>query len=369
MSYLFYNSALIRIIPGIFMIIGMLSPFQPVNAQSDSVHAILFYSPSCPHCHKVINEDLPPLMDNYGEKLIIIGINVSIPEGQELYQAAIKRFNIPENRIGVPSLIVGDTVLVGSHEIPSEFPKIIDMGLDNGGIDWPDVPGLASVIAVSEEDALNNDEQHVRSNNLEPNSQGLTVLQKYTLDPVGNTIAVIVLLVMLGSLLITVYLVFSNTDKVGITWSKWIIPIFAAIGLCIAGYLSYIEITHTEALCGPVGNCNAVQQSPYAVMFGVLPIGILGILGYILIIIVWTIQFYGPSHIRKIATLSLWYLAFFGVLFSTYLTFLEPFVIGATCAWCLTSALLMTAILWAASGPASLAVKHRQNMFAFVDQI
>jgi uncharacterized membrane protein len=30
---------------------------------------------------------------------------------------------------------------------------------------------------------------------------------------------------------------------------------------------------------------------------------------------------------------------------SVYLTFLEPFVIGATCAWCLTSAVLMTASL------------------------
>ena len=30
----------------------------PTQAQ-DIVHAILFYSPTCPHCHKVIQEDLP----------------------------------------------------------------------------------------------------------------------------------------------------------------------------------------------------------------------------------------------------------------------------------------------------------------------
>ena len=34
----------------------------------------------------------------------------------------------------------------------------------------------------------------------------------------------------------------------------------------------------------------------------------------------------------------------FGILFSIYLTFLEPFVIGATCAWCVTSAILMTVL-------------------------
>jgi uncharacterized membrane protein len=35
-----------------------------------------------------------------------------------------------------------------------------------------------------------------------------------------------------------------------------------------------------------------------------------------------------------------------GTLFSIYLTFLEPFVIGATCAWCLASAIIMTLLLW-----------------------
>jgi len=37
-------------------------------------------------------------------------------------------------------------------------------------------------------------------------------------------------------------------------------------------------------------------------------------------------------------------MAMFGTLFSLILTFLEPFVIGATCLWCLASAVLITAI-------------------------
>ncbi|MGQ9681477.1 MAG: hypothetical protein ACUVX9_02950 [Anaerolineae bacterium] len=39
------------------------------------------------------------------------------------------------------------------------------------------------------------------------------------------------------------------------------------------------------------------------------------------------------------------------MLFSTYLTFLEPFVIGTTCAWCLTSVVCMAPILLLAAGP------------------
>jgi len=48
-------------------------------------------------------------------------------------------------------------------------------------------------------------------------------------------------------------------------------------------------------------------------------------------------------------------LALGGTLFSIYLTFLEPFVIGATCAWCLASAILMTGLLWITAEPAQAA--------------
>ena len=54
-------------------------------------------------------------------------------------------------------------------------------------------------------------------------------------------------------------------------------------------------------------------------------------------------------------------MAAFGVLFSVYLTFLEPFVIGATCAWCLTSAILMTALFWLSLAPARAALSYLLN--------
>ena len=53
---------------------------------------------------------------------------------------------------------------------------------------------------------------------------------------------------------------------------------------------------------------------------------------------------------RRTALTTLLALALFGTLFSIYLTFLEPFVIGATCAWCLTSAVSMTLILLLVAG-------------------
>jgi uncharacterized membrane protein len=125
-----------------------------------------------------------------------------------------------------------------------------------------------------------------------------------------------------------------------------LIPLLSLLGLLVAAYLAFVETTQTQAVCGPVGDCNTVQQSEYARLFGVLPIGWLGLAGYILILAAWAVVRYSRPPQTTLAALSLFGMAAFGVAFSIYLTVLEPFIIGATCAWCLTSAVLMTALFW-----------------------
>jgi uncharacterized membrane protein len=124
------------------------------------------------------------------------------------------------------------------------------------------------------------------------------------------------------------------------------------VGLGVSAYMAYVETTQTTAVCGPVGDCNTVQQSEYASLFGVLPIGILGLVGYGLLLLSWAGIRWGQGSVRRLATWALPGLALAGTLFSIYLTFLEPFVIGATCAWCLTSAAVMTLILLLSLPPA-----------------
>ena len=72
---------------------------------------------------------------------------------------------------------------------------------------------------------------------------------------------------------------------------------------------------------------------------GLLHIGVLGLVGYVLILLTWVVGRLSTQRLSVYANLALLGLTAFGVLFSIYLTFLEPFVIGATCAWCLTSAI------------------------------
>lgn len=128
-------------------------------------------------------------------------------------------------------------------------------------------------------------------------------------------------------------------------WHKWAIPVSVLGGLVVSGYLTFIETTGAEVMCGPSGGCGDVQSSKYAILFGVLPVGLLGFLGNIGILAAWAVWQFGPAAIKKLSALAIWGMCIFGVLFSTYLTFLEPFVIGATCMWCISSAVLMIVLL------------------------
>lgn len=347
----------------LLVVFAMLLTAGPGLAADPVVHAIIFYSPTCGHCHQVLTVDLPPLLEKYGDQLQIVGINVTIEAGQQLYQAAIERFQIPDDRLGVPCLIVGDTVLVGSGEIPAVFPGIIEAGLAGAGIAWPDIPGLSETLDLPEEPVeapaseageaeLPAGENSAANPAIE--AEELSAMEKFALDPVGNSVSVVVLVGMIASLGVfsTRFLGNAKATRRG---PYNLVPVLVLAGLVVAGYLSFVEMTNTEAVCGPVGDCNSVQTSPYATLFGFLPVGVLGLVGYVLLGAFWVLDRFGPAQYRDSAALALWAMAAVGVLFSIYLTFLEPFVIGATCAWCITSALVITLILWASTGRAAQA--------------
>jgi uncharacterized membrane protein len=358
-----------------FLIILLLLFFsfplsKSAQAQEPQVRGLLFFSPTCGHCHTVITEVLPPLADKYGSQLQIAGVDVSHEVGQSLYQAAIQRFNIPDNKLGVPTLIIGEAVLVGSLEIPENLPGLIEAGLENGGVDWPDIPGLKEIMDSQQDttEASSPTQAQQGETNVSENtpqeqivSDKATFINRFSQDPIGNSFSVIVLLGMIASVIVVGYSSIKGDETKTLDWPKWVIPLLSIIGIGVAAYLSYVEVTASKAVCGPVGDCNTVQESPYARLFGILPIGVLGMLGYIAILVAWFAQYYGPNATRKFFTLALWGMAWFGILFSIYLTFLEPFVIGATCAWCLTSAVIMTLVLLASTEPAKQALVSNYN--------
>ncbi len=356
---------------------------RPARADEPVVRAVIFYSTSCPHCHKVITEDLPPLIEKYGDQLQIVGVNVADAGGQALYQAAVQGYNIPDDRLGVPALVIRDVVLVGSVEIPQQFPGLVEQYLAQGGVDWPDIPGLPEAIAAANTASTATPAAATPEASPSPVSTtkatatpaptaapaGLIIAddhppslsEKISRDLAGNGLSIVVLL---GMVCVVGY--------VGVTFRRlaarpgharqvWAIPLLSLVGLGVAGYLAFVETQHVAAVCGPVGDCNTVQQSEYALLFGFLHVGVFGVLGYVAILMAWLAGRLGRGLLAHLASAALFAMTLFGTLFSIYLTFLEPFVIGATCAWCLSSAVIMTILLWLAAAPGARAISNLLN--------
>jgi uncharacterized membrane protein len=140
-----------------------------------------------------------------------------------------------------------------------------------------------------------------------------------------------------------------------------LIPILSVIGLGVAIYLTFIETTNAKAICGPVGDCNAVQASPFAKLFGVVPVGLFGAVGYIGILIAWFLNRAGRGgRLARLAPVAIFGMALFGVLFSIYLTYIELYVIHAVCIWCLSSAVIMALVLILSVGGVTAALGGQQ---------
>jgi uncharacterized membrane protein len=110
----------------------------------------------------------------------------------------------------------------------------------------------------------------------------------------------------------------------------------AALGVALAGYLTYLHYSGTTPPCSIKGNpCSQVQKSRYSELAGV-PVALIGLLGYIVILG----SLLAPEEERaRFATMAL---TLGGVGFSAYLTYREVFTLHKICEWCVGSAVLMT---------------------------
>lgn len=322
------------------VILLSFSPFADIaQAQAPVVHAVLFYSPACGHCSQIIEQLLPELDRQYGSQLVIYGVNTYSETGNALFANFVESFDVAPDMQAVPTLVVGDQFLLGSGEIPEKFPGIIEEGLKNGGIDWPGIAGLIDAMESSSSGPENGTEGENSSL-----THQMTIQEKFKSDLAGNILSVVILAGMVIAFIITGINLTKDPDPDKKGAPEWLIPLLSVIGIGIAGYLAYVELNQVEAVCGPVGNCNTVQQSEYATLFGILPIGVLGFMGYLVIIILWLARLLDLPDYERILNFALFGITLFGILFSIYLTFLEPFVIGATCSWCLSSAVIMTVL-------------------------
>ena len=115
--------------------------------------------------------------------------------------------------------------------------------------------------------------------------------------------------------------------------------ILAGIGLLDSIYLTWVEVTHSEAFCGGSGDCATVANSPYSEIAGI-PIALFGMGAYILIIALLYLET-REGFWRNYSQLIIFGISLAGVIYSAYLTFLEIWVIKAICPYCVVSAIVM----------------------------
>jgi uncharacterized membrane protein len=303
------------------------TPSLAATDVSSVVHAILFWMEGCPYCDEVLRNVLPLLQDKYETQLDIQLVEViSLDEVNRLY-ALGAAYGMPRDQVGVPLLIIGEQVLTGDEQIPEKLPGLIEDYLIAGGVAPPDVSAYYDPTKAVE---------------IVPLGQ-----------PDGYWLAMGALGFMLFALLYTLAALFwKKLPLPPELWTQIAMPLLALFGLAVAAYLSYVETQAVEAMCGPVGDCNAVQASTYARLFGLLPVGVLGMFGYLLILAVWAWSRLRHNRLAELVSVALLGMTLFGTLFSIYLTTLELFVINAVCLWCVTSAVIITLLMLLSLSPA-----------------
>jgi uncharacterized membrane protein/thiol-disulfide isomerase/thioredoxin len=460
------------------LLVAVVVP-APSFAQSEQsvVRLVMFWSETCGHCQYVLDEVLPPLQSKYGEQLDVHLIEVQSAEDYDrLYQIAALS-GVDKNDVGVPFLLIGDRVLIGSGQIPAELPGLIEQYLMQGGVDipialrnlipismpekvivylfWGDgcphcaeaKPALQALaqsnlnVEIREYEVWYQDENQAiftsmaaafgfephyvptifigeqywegysddiqkdiettvatcfetgcpdageeiisadspavvaQSGTMEIDSPEVTA----RIESDGFLLAIIVTVIMAASIFYAgIYLVLGQRQRqttkrkpksrqktaISVSVDRWRNPGFLALclaGLMVAGYLAYVETQAVSAVCGPVGDCNAVQSSPYARLFGILPVGVLGVIGYLAILAAWYYPRVWHNRIAIYLPILVFGMTLFGVLFSLYLTLLELFVIKAVCMWCVTSAVIMTLLLLLSLKPALQALQFLQE--------
>lgn len=116
----------------------------------------------------------------------------------------------------------------------------------------------------------------------------------------------------------------------------------ALAGIFVSAYLWLYKLGIIGTLSCGTGGCATVQLSPQSRFLG-LDVALIGLLGYVgllgLTLVSLQPRYAGPGW----PVTALMGLSGLGLGFTLYLKYLEFFVIGAVCRWCMVSAFLILA--------------------------
>jgi uncharacterized membrane protein len=316
---------------------SLLLLWAGVAGAAAPVRVLLFHAPDCAGCGDLFGLYLPGLTERHGAALELALLDRSQEPGATLYAAAQRQLGAPP-WAGEPVALVGERVLQGVYVIAATLgDELARLAADPAARDWPPLPDLAAALP----DARAALTARLAGTAPPPPLAPPVVTAAERANALANALAVVVLAGMAVALVRVLLRVWRGRGRPGPA------PAIAGLvlaGLVISAYTAYTALADVAPVCGPLGDCAAVQRSEYARLFGI-PMGVLGLLAYAGLGLTWLLARYrspagGGWHWLP------WLIALGGVLFSLRLTYLEPFVIGATCLWCLGSAVTITLLLW-----------------------
>lgn len=116
------------------------------------------------------------------------------------------------------------------------------------------------------------------------------------------------------------------------------VALLALAGIGMSAYLTMTHFADKPIVCAGLGSCATVQDSEYATFLG-MPVALLGLGAYATI---GALALLAPRF--SWAAIAAFGVAFGGLLYSVYLTYIELAVIDAICLWCVGSAINITLI-------------------------
>jgi len=128
-----------------------------------------------------------------------------------------------------------------------------------------------------------------------------------------------------------------------IDWKKWSIISFSFAGFWLSCYLLWARLTNHQVFCGNSISCDLVLKSAYSAIAGV-PVTFLGLLAYLILLIITLLRGHVVKYHDANIRLATYGISLTGFLYSGYLTYIQIFVLGAMCVWCLISMVLITII-------------------------
>lgn len=136
----------------------------------------------------------------------------------------------------------------------------------------------------------------------------------------------------------------------------------AFFGIADSAYLTQSELSGTPLLCNvqSLSGCNVVAASQYSHVFGI-PLAEFGILFYSLLFILAALELVIFDQFLRRALQAI---SFIGLIASLYFTFVQVFMIGALCIYCVASAIIALLIFICATRIEPLKTLSKRSGFS-----